>query len=600
MKDLDKFKNEMNLSGGNVYVGHRYVPKIFGEWNNKQIYEPLSIVQFQGTSYTSRQYVPVGIEITNEEFWVVTGNYNAQVEQYRQEVNAFDDRINDNETSIVTLDEKITETDETVVTLDEKTNEAANVINVYVSPLNFDSLDECIQYAVDNRLTIKADKITLTKDTVMRDVGVEINEIDLNGFKLYLGAYNVDNPSKPTTNGKVPRPNQTINNIIGGTNNQHQLYILGACYQTITIDHYNGFIQMLLDGSEGEGDYTGTNPSTFISYNVFNFNDVKGIEVKEKPNTKLQGQNLWANENEFNLGNTGYFRLGDVGGYKHNLNVINRGCFEGNSGRIILYATSSNVFNDIRAEGRLTLELSNEAMYNTFKFNHMIYRPFVKDEGLNNKIITSTEKDLRLISNDKLVSGGIGMGPNAVPITIQKPFDNIIYDSLTGSYQWDEASEWKIIYQSQFLPNPQNIRVQLESNLISGVGFGIGYKYYDMNYNDITIELSEKGFTAYSITTFESNVNTNNSYGALRGPSTGNNGYTNTLTPETSNVKNDKLVFLPSGHWYSNENASQVKYVKFFITNAGEELTFKDLNFYIYDVKANYRTIYHDNALKLN
>ena len=87
MQDLDKFKNEMNLSGKNVYVGHRYVPKIFGEWDNTKIYEPLSIVQYQGNSFTSRQYVPVGVELTNEEFWVSTGNYNAQIEQYRKDVN---------------------------------------------------------------------------------------------------------------------------------------------------------------------------------------------------------------------------------------------------------------------------------------------------------------------------------------------------------------------------------------------------------------------------------------------------------------------------------------------------------------------------------
>ena len=86
MQDLDKFKNEMNLSGKNVYVGHRYAPKIMGDWDNTQIYEPLSIVQYQGNSFTSRQFVPTGIEITNEEFWASTGNYNAQVEQYRQDV----------------------------------------------------------------------------------------------------------------------------------------------------------------------------------------------------------------------------------------------------------------------------------------------------------------------------------------------------------------------------------------------------------------------------------------------------------------------------------------------------------------------------------
>ena len=100
MQDLDKFKNEMNLSGKNVYVGHRYVPKITGEWDNANLYEPLSIVQYQGASYTSRQYVPVGVDITNEEYWVVTGNYNAQVEQYRQEVRGFDNRIIENTTLI--------------------------------------------------------------------------------------------------------------------------------------------------------------------------------------------------------------------------------------------------------------------------------------------------------------------------------------------------------------------------------------------------------------------------------------------------------------------------------------------------------------------
>ena len=95
MQDLDKFRNEMNLSGKNLYVGHRYVPKIFGEWDNTQSYEALSIVQYQGTSYTSRQTVPVGIEITNEEFWALTGNYNAQIEQYRKDVENVQKNVSD-------------------------------------------------------------------------------------------------------------------------------------------------------------------------------------------------------------------------------------------------------------------------------------------------------------------------------------------------------------------------------------------------------------------------------------------------------------------------------------------------------------------------
>lgn len=73
----------------NKYIGARYVPKIMGAWDNKKSYEPLIIVQHGGNSYTSRKSVPIGIEITNEEYWACTGNYNAQIENYRQEtVNA--------------------------------------------------------------------------------------------------------------------------------------------------------------------------------------------------------------------------------------------------------------------------------------------------------------------------------------------------------------------------------------------------------------------------------------------------------------------------------------------------------------------------------
>ena len=69
----------------NVYIGARYVPKIFGEWDNTIKYEPLSIVLYKGNSYTSKTYVPIGEDISNEIYWVCTGNYNAQVEKYRLE-----------------------------------------------------------------------------------------------------------------------------------------------------------------------------------------------------------------------------------------------------------------------------------------------------------------------------------------------------------------------------------------------------------------------------------------------------------------------------------------------------------------------------------
>ena len=86
------------------YIGARYVP-LFADpidWDSTKTYEPLTIVYNQGNSYTSRQYVPAGIDISNDVYWAKTGNYNAQIEQYRSEVATFDDRITTNENRITT------------------------------------------------------------------------------------------------------------------------------------------------------------------------------------------------------------------------------------------------------------------------------------------------------------------------------------------------------------------------------------------------------------------------------------------------------------------------------------------------------------------
>lgn len=87
------------------YTGARYVPLFAdpADWTKERTYEPLTIVLHEGNSFTSKQFVPKGIELDNEDFWAETGNYNAQVEAYRQEVLQFDGRISANEQSIRTL-----------------------------------------------------------------------------------------------------------------------------------------------------------------------------------------------------------------------------------------------------------------------------------------------------------------------------------------------------------------------------------------------------------------------------------------------------------------------------------------------------------------
>ena len=98
------------MNGYNTYIGARYVPIIMGAWSSSVAYEPLSIVTYEGNSYTSRTYVPAGTPVSNETFWALTGDYNAQVEQYRQEVeqykntvDGFQSQIEENTTSINSL-----------------------------------------------------------------------------------------------------------------------------------------------------------------------------------------------------------------------------------------------------------------------------------------------------------------------------------------------------------------------------------------------------------------------------------------------------------------------------------------------------------------
>ena len=70
------------------YVGARYVPKFADpiEWQANTSYEAMVIVTYNNASYTSKVPVPptVGNPAENSTYWALTGNYNAQVEEYRK------------------------------------------------------------------------------------------------------------------------------------------------------------------------------------------------------------------------------------------------------------------------------------------------------------------------------------------------------------------------------------------------------------------------------------------------------------------------------------------------------------------------------------
>lgn len=77
------------------YIGARYVPMFYtnpedgsNNWKSGVVYDPLTVVTDLNQSYTSKIPVPasIGRPSENPSYWILTGSYNAQVEQFRQEV----------------------------------------------------------------------------------------------------------------------------------------------------------------------------------------------------------------------------------------------------------------------------------------------------------------------------------------------------------------------------------------------------------------------------------------------------------------------------------------------------------------------------------
>ena len=70
------------------YIGARYVPTFADpvEWDSLRSYEPLTIVTYLNNSYTSKKPVPAGTDLNNSEYWVLTGNYNAQIQDFNNRI----------------------------------------------------------------------------------------------------------------------------------------------------------------------------------------------------------------------------------------------------------------------------------------------------------------------------------------------------------------------------------------------------------------------------------------------------------------------------------------------------------------------------------
>lgn len=110
LKDATPLPNQPQY---NTYVGARYVPLYDGDWDATKKYEPLTVVQFQGRSYTSKTFVAAGIPVTDANFWALSGEYNGQVGMLQEQVNRL-------ETTVTTLNTEVDEVANNVTNLSTK------------------------------------------------------------------------------------------------------------------------------------------------------------------------------------------------------------------------------------------------------------------------------------------------------------------------------------------------------------------------------------------------------------------------------------------------------------------------------------------------
>lgn len=93
------------------YIGARYVPKYATpfEWDINATYEALTVVGYQGNSYTSKIPVPAGVQISNEKYWALTNSQSGAVNDLANRVTTAETEIDSLQSITDTLTDDVME-----------------------------------------------------------------------------------------------------------------------------------------------------------------------------------------------------------------------------------------------------------------------------------------------------------------------------------------------------------------------------------------------------------------------------------------------------------------------------------------------------------
>lgn len=260
------------------YIGARYVPLFDGEWDNTKEYEPLTVVSHNGNSYTSRSFVPTGVDIANERYWALTGNYNAQVEYYRRETQAVSDKVELMSTLVNAVVEGVDNTGVTVATT--KINEV--IENYPGSKIYFPTG----KYLLNAPIEIPSNGVILVCDS---DAEFYTNSPIPYLIKIGSGV-SPDNLLKMGIEGGCWNGENTTQSVIFASDNE---------YQCVLTDVYvKDFTEI--------GVQVGTNNATSTQAFIQNCN----ILAKHPIRPTATGLKLYGTDNYCNIVNVGHCKVG--------------------------------------------------------------------------------------------------------------------------------------------------------------------------------------------------------------------------------------------------------------------------------------------------
>jgi hypothetical protein len=559
----------------NIRKANENARNVYEDYNPSEPYIKGNKVVYNGSSYLNK-LACTGIIPTNTTYWLCiaaagagltdasqlaitdTGNY-YNTDNTGDALQEVGQRIGN-----LSLLETESNTD-LVSAINENTNQLA----IVVSPDNFSTLQDAIDYCKLNNKTLTTNLLTLTQNTNIRSIGLNINVIALNGFTLELGGDNV-----PDLVGQAAaNPEQRIGKIIGDVIDElEKVFIRGAIGQHITIGQYYGMINLRMNETD-----------TYNAYSTFNFGTIYGVHIKNDTWVSASPSvNLWCNENEFYLNRCRYFIMD--GTYDHDLNRVHGGTFEGNSA-IEIIKGKNNHFYDMRFEGgNVTVHFYPLTSNNIIERNDGYYINLIR-EGVRNSVIYTQ------FSNSKMLNQ-YSIKIDTFNATYMNGFKNLVLsaDSLGLKGNADQA----LLLETEFIDNPNDAMFYMECTRKVGFGLALKYRVYDINFNDISSAWSALSKTFYYNSCAQASIATK-----VEGSYILPNAQTANTTTGDVNIYNDKIMLYPTTNWQSyldlvDGTHPEIKYVKFFVIRSdyfNPSAEVYNINAKIYDLSSNYH--YH-------